>query len=134
MLHSQQICCKVLFRVDTGTQESCTENGLIITWSRYSINVDFSLAEAESVLRCKGALVDVAYRNASFVSTDSSSARNSSEANKLCLNHVTVIVDAEDVLCGVMAVFAFTHFGGHSFASSRNTAIPDTSYASVALA
>ena len=134
MVHSQQVCGKVLFRVDTGTQHSGAENRLIITWSRHSINVNFSLCEAESVLRSKGTLVDVADGNTSFVATDTSSARNSTEANELCFNHVTVIVNTKNVVCGVPALFAFTHFGGQCLASCRNTAVPDTSYASVALA
>jgi len=84
----------VLIRVNAGAQHSSAENGIVFTRPGHSINVDFSLAEAESVLRGEGALVDVADRNSSLVTTDASSAGNATETNEFGLNHVTIIIYA----------------------------------------
>ena len=133
VLHAKQVCFKVLFWVDTGAEVTGTEDWIVITREDHTVDVDFTLAEAQSVLGRERTLVYVANRDASLVPADSSSARHPSKAHELSLDDVTVVVDAKDVLSGVLAVLTLTHLRGHLLSRRGHTVIPDAGNAAVGL-
>ena len=47
---------------------------------------------------------------------------------------MTVVINAQDIVCSVPAVFSLAHLRLHLLAISRHTVVPDTGHAGMALA
>ena len=116
----------MLVWIYTSAQMASTKNRLLVARIFDAIDINYTFTKAQPILWSECTLIDIANRDSFFVAAYLSCTGNASEAHKLCLNDMAVVIYAEDVFCRIPAIISFAHLCSHFFTKCWDAMVPNT--------